>query len=88
MWFEPARAPRRLRSLVLDARSRMLHDGRHVFINGEAWRAGGADAKLMRRLADRRSLDAQELARASEAARELLLSWCEAGWAHANGGEP
>ena len=23
-----------------------------------------------------------------QAARELLLSWCEAGWAHANGGEP
>jgi 50S ribosomal protein L16 3-hydroxylase len=40
----------------------------------------------MRRLADRRRLDARELEGASEAARELLLSWCEAGWAHANGG--
>jgi len=85
VWFEPGRAPRRLRSLVLDARTRMLHDGRHVFINGEAWRAGGADAKLMRRLADRRSLDAQDLARASDGARALLLSWCEAGWVHATG---
>ncbi|HET8745310.1 MAG TPA: cupin domain-containing protein [Ramlibacter sp.] len=85
VWFEPGRAPRRLRSLVLDARTRMLHDERHVFVNGEAWRAAGADAKLMRRLADRRRLDATDLARASEAARELLASWCEAGWAHANG---
>lgn len=84
VWFEPGRAPRQLRSLVLDARTRMLHDRRHVFINGEAWRAGGADAALMRRLADRRRLDAAELARASEAARALLVSWCEAGWAHAN----
>lgn len=85
VWFEPGRAPRRLRSLALDARTRMLHDGRHVFINGEAWRAGGRDAALMRKLADRRRLDARDLAGASEAARELLLSWCEAGWVHANG---
>ena len=74
--------------MQLDARTRMLHDARHVFINGEAWRAAGADAALMRRLADRRSLDEADLARASDAARELLRSWCEAGWLHANGGEP
>jgi 50S ribosomal protein L16 3-hydroxylase len=87
VWFEPARAPRRLQSLVLDPRTRMLHDRQHVFINGEAWRARGADARLMRLLADRRRLDAGELATASEAARALLSSWCEAGWAHANGGK-
>ncbi len=86
VWFEPGTAPRRLRSIELDARTRMLHDRRHVFINGQAWRAGGRDASLMRRLADRRRLDARELEGASEAARELLRSWCEAGWAHANGG--
>jgi 50S ribosomal protein L16 3-hydroxylase len=86
VWFEPGRAPRRLRSIELDARTRMLHDRRHVFINGEAWRAAGRDAALMRRLADRRRLGAAELDGASEAARELLQSWCEAGWAHANGG--
>ncbi|MCC2635480.1 MAG: cupin [Ramlibacter sp.] len=85
VWFEPGPAPRRLQSLVLDVRTRMLHDRRHVFINGEAWRAAGRDATLMRRLADRRRLDARDLARASDAARELLLAWCEAGWAHADG---
>lgn len=88
VWFEAATAPRRLRSVALDARTRMLHDKRHVFINGEAWRAAGRDATLMRRLADRRRLDEAELAGASEAARELLQSWCEAGWLHANGGGP
>lgn len=88
VWFEPARAPRRLRSVRLDARTRMLHDRRHVFINGEAWRAAGADAALMRKLADRRRLDAGELEGASESARALLLSWCEAGWLHANGEGP
>ncbi len=86
VWFEPAAAPRRLQSLVLDARTRTLHDGRHVFVNGEAWRAAGRDATLMRRLADRRQLAARDLENASEAARELLQSWCEAGWAHADGG--
>jgi 50S ribosomal protein L16 3-hydroxylase len=88
VWFEPAPAPRRLRSIELDARTRMLHDRRHVFINGEAWRAGGRDATLMRRLADRRRLDTRELERASDEARSLLQSWCEAGWAHANREEP
>jgi 50S ribosomal protein L16 3-hydroxylase len=86
VWFEPGRVPRRLRSIALDARTRMLHDRRHVFINGEAWRAGGRDAALMRRLADQRRLDAPELEGASEAALDLLRSWCDAGWAHANGG--
>ena len=87
VWFEGGRAPRRLQSVELDARTRMLHDRRHVFINGEAWRAAGRDATLMRRLADQRRLDAAELAGASDAARELLQSWCEAGWLHANGGD-
>jgi 50S ribosomal protein L16 3-hydroxylase len=87
VWFEPQRAPRTLRSLALDPRTRMLHDGRHVFINGEAWRAGGRDATLMRRLADQRRLDAAALAGASEGACALLRQWCEAGWAQANGGD-
>jgi len=82
VWFEAGAAPRRLRFLVLDPRTRMMHDARHVFVNGESWRASGRDARLMRRLADRRALTAGELAGASEAARQLLQSWCEAGWLH------
>jgi 50S ribosomal protein L16 3-hydroxylase len=86
VWFEAGSAPRRLATVELDPRTRMLHDARHVYINGESWRAAGRDAALMRRLADARRLDGAELARASAAARDLLQSWCEAGWAHANGG--
>jgi 50S ribosomal protein L16 3-hydroxylase len=86
VWFEAGRAPRRLRAVRLDPRTRMLHDGKHVFINGEAWRAAGKDAALMKRLADRRALDASDLASASDAARELLQSWCETGWLHAESG--
>ncbi len=84
VWFdEGGKAPRAGQALVLDRRTRMLYDGRHVFANGESWRAGGADARLMRRLADRRRLEAAELAGASADARGLLAGWCEAGWAHA-----
>jgi 50S ribosomal protein L16 3-hydroxylase len=86
VWFEAVQAPRRLRALVLDARTRMLHDARHVFINGESWRAAGRDAALLRRLADTRRLERADLERASDAARALLLAWCEAGWAHAREG--
>ena len=63
----------------------MLHDDRHIFINGESWRAAGRDATLMRRLADDRMLDGRAVAGASPQARELLASWCEAGWLHATG---
>lgn len=82
VWFEPGRTPRGGQGVVLDRRTRMLYDARHVFVNGESWRAGGADARLMRRLADARRLTAEELARASDDARDLLAAWCEAGWAH------
>ncbi|MGV3569089.1 MAG: JmjC domain-containing protein [Ramlibacter sp.] len=88
VWFDPADAPAALRSVVLDPRTRMLHDSGHVFVNGESWRAGGRDATLMRRLADQRRLAPRDLAGASEAAQSLLLSWCEAGWLHDAEGTP
>jgi 50S ribosomal protein L16 3-hydroxylase len=69
--------------VVLDARTRMLYDKRHIFVNGESWRAAGRDATLMRRLADQRRLQAVDLAGASQAARDLLRQWYEAGWLHA-----
>lgn len=83
VWFEPLAVAGMLESLVLDRRTRMMYDDKHVFINGDSYRAAGRDAALMRRLADRRHLDARDLAQASDAALELLSSWCEAGWAHA-----
>ena len=86
VWFEDGGempdAP--WQQLKLDRRTRMLYDARHIFINGESFRAGGRDATLMRRLADRRALRARELAGASQDALDLLRDWCEAGWAHAD----
>lgn len=83
VWFEPAQAGVMLESVALDRRTRMMYDDKHVFINGESYRAAGRDAALMRQLADERRLGARELARASDAALELLSTWCEAGWVHA-----
>jgi 50S ribosomal protein L16 3-hydroxylase len=67
-------------SLVLDARTRMMYDEHHIFINGESYRAKGADAALMRLLADQRQLRAAELGKASVSAQNLLADWREAGW--------
>lgn len=66
--------------LCLDPRSRMMYDTHHVFLNGESYRARGADAALMHRLADRRCLSAADLRKASESALALLADWHEAGW--------
>ncbi|SFC68977.1 50S ribosomal protein L16 3-hydroxylase [Polaromonas sp. OV174] len=66
--------------IELDARTRMMYDDNHVFINGESYRAKGADARLMRQLADQRELSARELRKASVTAMALLGDWHEAGW--------
>jgi len=80
VWFDPPAAVPDVRGVALDRRTRMLYDMHHVFINGESFRAGGRDAKLMRRLADRRSLSAAEHGQLSAEARELLEGWAADGW--------
>ncbi|HVR49243.1 MAG TPA: cupin domain-containing protein [Pseudorhodoferax sp.] len=83
VWFDEAQGLPDLDQgcgVRLDRRSRMLYDAGHVYLNGESWRAGGRDARLMQRLADRRRLSAREVAGASAGARELLAQWCEDGW--------
>lgn len=66
----------------LDPQTRMMYDEQRIYANGESWRAGGADARLLRRLADARTLSAKDVAKASAAARELLDQWAEDGWLH------
>ena len=67
-------------ALQLDRRTRMMYDPQHIFINGESFRASGADARLMRALADQRRLSRVQVGRASAGAQELLRDWFEAGW--------
>ncbi len=78
--FSPGVAPTRLGAVRLDRRTRMLYDNRHVFINGEAYRTAGRDARLVRRLADRRVLDARDMTALSAEARGLVGQWIESGW--------
>ena len=66
--------------IELDARTRMMYDAAHIFINGESYRAKGADANLMGKLADQRKLAAGELRKASASAVALLSDWNDAGW--------
>ncbi len=75
-------------TIALDARTRMMYDSEHVFINGESYRAKGADASLMHRLANQRCLLARELRKAGASAIELLGDWHEAGWVQQIGLEP
>ncbi|OYT99482.1 MAG: cupin [Burkholderiales bacterium PBB1] len=85
-WFEPAQALSGGCAVALDRRSRMLYDDRHVFINGESFVASGRDARLMRRLADGRTLDENDVAALSPQAQELLQSWVFQGWLRAADG--
>lgn len=84
VWFEAGAAlPAGIAAVRLDRRTRMVYDDRHVFINGEAFRASGHDARAMRALADTRRLGRAGLAGLSAGARHLLDDWAEAGWLHA-----
>jgi 50S ribosomal protein L16 3-hydroxylase len=83
VWFNEggALAPA-ARGVRLDRRTRMMYDAQHVFINGEAFRAGGRDARAMRALADTRELSGRAWQGLSAQARALVDEWCEAGWCH------
>ena len=70
----------RQNSVDLHPRSQMLFDARHIFLNGESWRAAGADAKLMQKLANQRFLEPKDLSKSSDGAMALLQDWADAGW--------
>lgn len=66
----------------LDRRTKMLFDAKHIFINGESFRAAGQDAKLLRKLANDKSLSSAQAAQLSDDAAELMQAWWEEGWWH------
>lgn len=68
----------------LDRRTKMLFDQFHIYINGESFKAGGRDAKLLRQLANDKHLPAAKAQQLSEAAVELMQAWWEEGWWHQN----
>ncbi len=80
VWFEAGEPLATGLGVSLDRRSRMMYDKAHIFINGESFRAGGRDAKLMRAFADSKQLSAKQVGQLSAPARELLSQWVEDGW--------
>ena len=81
VWFEEIKDElSKAMGIRLDAKTRMMYDAQHIFINGESYRAKGADAVLMRLLADQRHLPALALRKASQDALALLADWHNAGW--------
>ena len=81
VWFEGSDSEPDLSAGVqLDRRTKMMYDERHVFINGESFRVGGKDARLLRQLADKRSLSAAYCALLSGDAAEALSDWMSAAW--------
>ena len=66
----------------LDRRTKMLFDAKHLFINGESFRATGKDAKLLQKLANQKFLSAKEAKDLTEAAAQLMQAWWEEGWWH------
>jgi 50S ribosomal protein L16 3-hydroxylase len=80
IWFSESQISKLPKQVRLDRRSRMMYDDKHIFLNGESWRASGPDARLMQLLADQRALTNAQLQSASHGAKDLLLAWCKAGW--------
>jgi 50S ribosomal protein L16 3-hydroxylase len=82
VWFESegakARAPEG--GVELDRRTRMMYDDRHVFINGEGFRVGGKDGRVLRQLADARCLSEKALRGLGADAQEAMREWAAAGW--------
>jgi 50S ribosomal protein L16 3-hydroxylase len=58
----------------------MLYDQRHVFINGESFKASGVDAKIIKKFSDSRLLSTAHIQQLSDDALELVSEWYEAGW--------
>jgi 50S ribosomal protein L16 3-hydroxylase len=80
VWFDISDVVPEGAGVVLHPATRMMYDDQRIYCNGESWRAAGADARVLRRLADQRAMSAAELGKASQAVRDLLDQFCEDGW--------
>jgi 50S ribosomal protein L16 3-hydroxylase len=58
----------------------MLYDRRYIYVNGESYRAGGRDGKIMRELANTRRMSRQDFQALSAQARRWMREWAKAGW--------
>src|SRR5688572_5247678 len=75
-----ARIPLTRARLRLDAKTQLLYSGRWFFMNGESLRASVRDARMLRELADQRTLAGGRLAGSRLAT--LVMQWHRSGYLH------
>lgn len=84
VWFDtPNDAPDDARlstGVRLTRCTRMLYDDHAIYINGESFLADGEDARLMRQLANARTLAPRDCVTLSADAQAVLQQWLHAGW--------
>ena len=84
VWFESTESTADLSGGVqLDRRTKMMYDAQHVFINGESFKVGGRDARVLRLLADDRSISGSKFKTLSADAQAALCDWASEGWLQA-----
>jgi 50S ribosomal protein L16 3-hydroxylase len=73
----------RTRGVRLDARTQLLYDESHVYANGEAMRWPAADRDALARLANERTLSADQCGKLARSTIALLHDWYRHGHLHA-----
>ena len=80
VYFEEGALPKTFTRVTLSAATRMSYDAKHMFINGQSFQCAGKDAKLLRKLADERTLSATELRAGSAALVSAMGEFAKEGW--------
>lgn len=89
VFFDPPRRPHSQKKFAelaknngvkLALKSIMLYQGKHVFINGEAFNVTAKDKTLLAKLADQRALTGAEVCKATPDVLDALCIWYEDGW--------
>ncbi len=83
VFFDEGSLAKAWQRLQLSAKTRMSYDAKHMFINGQSFRCAGQDAKILRKLADERSLLDTDLKAASPALTSALAEFAKEGWLYA-----
>ncbi len=80
VYFEECSLPKKFKQITLHPATRMSYDDKHMFINGQSFKCAGSDAKLLRKLADDRQIDATELIAGSAALMPAVGEFAKEGW--------
>jgi 50S ribosomal protein L16 3-hydroxylase len=80
--FDEGSLPKKWQRIELARATRMNYDAKHIFINGNSFRCAGADMRILKKLADQRSVNATDLAAASVQLMQALSEFCKEGWLH------